>query len=102
MALHSEQIAASSDQQPTVVTKHSIGASTAQKTLLEAKTRKGFHIFNHSPSVLCIDYGSSVSLNDFAVRIPPGGYYEPPFVTSLEIRGVWAGSNGKAFIREFN
>lgn len=101
MPLHSVQSAASGGQSASEVLKRSIGASTNSKTLAEARERKGFSVFNHSSSALYLDYGSSVSASDFAVKIPAGGYFEPPFVTFAEIRGIWEQGQGKALVREF-
>jgi hypothetical protein len=86
----------------TEVLKRSISASKQSKILAENRERKGLMVFNHGAAALYIDFGSSVSINDFAVMIPPGCYYEMLFPTSLEVRGVWSNIGGKAFIREFN
>ncbi|PSB20557.1 hypothetical protein C7B65_06530 [Phormidesmis priestleyi ULC007] len=100
MPLHSDQAAASSGQQVTEVLKRAIATSITSKLMAPAKERKGLTIFNHSTSALYIDFGASVSLTDFAVRIPSGGYYEMPFVVSTDVRGIWEQGQGKAFIRE--
>jgi hypothetical protein len=101
MPLHSENAIASGSPKGAEVVKRSIGASTQSKTLVEPRERKGFTVFNHSTAALYLDFGSSVSVHDFAVKIPAGGYYEPPFVTFAEIRGIWEQGQGKALIREF-
>ncbi len=86
----------------TEVLKRSISASKQSKVLTQCKERKSLMIFNNGAAALFIDFGSSVSINDFAVKIPPGCYYDLLFPTSLEVRGVWSEVGGKAFIREFN
>lgn len=101
MPLHSDLSNEFDDRQATSIKKHLIVASTNSKTLLAATKRKGFHVFNYSDSDLFVDYGSAVSIDDFAVCIPPHGYWEPPYITALELRGIWASNNGKALIREF-
>lgn len=101
MPLHSQTTPPASEQSSTEVIKRSVSASTISKKLADARARRLLTIFNHSSSALYVDLGTSVSISDFAVRIPPYSYYECPFPVSLEIRGVWEEAKGKALIREF-
>lgn len=84
------------------VAKSNKTASTSAIVLLPANARRvGATIVNRSTAPLYIDFGAEVSVTDFAVEIPPNGYYETPFACQQEMRGVWRASNGKALIRDF-
>lgn len=77
-------------------------AATTPVVLLEANpNRVGATLYNRSSATLYIDFAEAPSQTDFMLAIPPGAYWEMPYVTGQELRGVWRASNGKALIRDF-
>lgn len=86
----------------TSVSKVSKDASTTAIALLTAKDeRVGATVFNNSNATLFLDFAQGVTSNDFAVAVPPKGYYELPYRTISGMWGVWSSTSGKALIREF-
>jgi hypothetical protein len=78
-----------------------IAAATTNNTILAANSnRKGATIWNNSTANLYIDFDSSASASDYAVKISAGGYYEMPFSYTGIISGIWDAANGNALVRE--
>ncbi len=97
MPLHSDESIAVSQS----VLKQSVAGQATAIKLVSAKQRRLITFYNDSPNPLYIDFGSTVSKADFAVKIPAQGYYESPYPVSLAVMGIWDGIGGKALIREF-
>ena len=82
-------------------TSSTVASATTSTTILAANSnRKGCTIWNDSTATLYIDFDSSCSTSDFAVKISAGGYYEMPFNYTGAISGIWIAANGSALVRE--
>lgn len=81
----------------------SVASSATSVTLIASNSaRKGLTIYNDSTSILYVRVGAAAaSTTAFTVKIQPEGYWEIPFNSSVEIRGIWASANGSARITEF-
>jgi hypothetical protein len=64
--------------------------------------RKSFYIFNDSPAVLYIKFGSvSGSVTDYAFQVPSLSLYESHTpCPRVEVRGVWTAVTGTAYFTE--
>ncbi|NDJ16786.1 hypothetical protein [Myxacorys almedinensis] len=102
MPLFDLEGSSTSQNRKTSVTRVSKSASTLPVALLSAnENRVGATIFNRSSSILYLDFAEQLSPEDFAVEVPPGGYFETPFSPVTGMWGRWRSSNGKALIRDF-
>lgn len=86
-------------------TQSSVNDSASSVTLLALNaSRKGFIIFNDSTEILYVKFGATATTSDFAAKLQPGDYYEPPagFAYTGRIDGIWANNaSGAARITEF-
>lgn len=70
-------------------------------TLLASNTsRLGATIFNDSTANLYVKFGTAASTSDFTVKLPPGAYYEVPFLYTGVLTGTWDAINGNARMTE--
>ena len=79
-------------------------SSTIGAHLLEVNVnRKGAIIFNASTANLFIQFGpvGENTVDNYSVKIAPGGYYEVPVNYIGIIGGIWDEANGSAKIVEF-
>lgn len=96
---------------PSAVTasRSSVADSATDVQLLPADAdRVSWSVFNDSTVTLYLGMGSvAVSLTNYTVQIPAGGYYEPPSAIariSCEVRGIWASdpNTGAARLTSFS
>lgn len=88
---------------PLATSTHSrVSSSATVVTLLAANaSRRSLSIYNESTATLYMKRGSAASITDYALQIPPGGYYEgPPPVYQGIITGLWSSANGAAQVVE--
>ena len=77
-------------------------ATSSSVSLLTAKTRAGFSIYNHSMGVLYIKMGTTVSTSSFSVALVPNAFYESQNAYSGQVSGIWEPPlTGSAQVTEF-
>ena len=92
----------SSSPASTSTTSATIAASTTSAILLAANpARKGASFWNNSNNNLFIDLDESASAANHTAKLIPQGYYELPFNYVGAISGIWDGTSGGCFVREF-
>ena len=66
--------------------------------------RVGAFFFNDSTATLYLKLGAAVSLTDYTVQIPPGGFYEVPHSPFYmgDIYGIWSAAVGSVKITVLN
>lgn len=80
-----------------------VAASLASVVLLAANpNRKGFAIHNNSTATLYLGLAETPTSGDFAAKILPNGYYEPPLNFVGAVNGIWTAANGNAQVTEFS
>lgn len=90
-------------QNLTLSGKSTIESSTESVIILDASvSRRLASIMNNSGAFLYIDFKSSVSFENYAVRIAPWQYYEMPSSIGTQVSGVWNRVDGSAFVREYS
>lgn len=104
VVLTAAQIAALSIRGATSVVS-SVADSASSVTLLASNAaRLKFSVFNNSTEILYLKCGTTASLTDFTVAIPPlsqYGFYEDT-TYSGRVDGIWANnSTGAALVTEF-
>jgi len=62
--------------------------------------RKGATIYNSSTAILYMALGYGASTTIPTLPMAAGGYYEVPFWHRGVITGIWAATNGNAFVTE--
>lgn len=101
MALYNPPSVTVTESTSGTSTASTVAASATSVTVLAANSnRKGATIWNDSTANLFIDFDSSASISDFAVKIAAGGYFELPFNYTGVISGIWSAANGSALVRE--
>ncbi|BBD60597.1 hypothetical protein NIES2109_33960 [Nostoc sp. HK-01] len=101
MALYNPASVTVNELTSSTATSSTVTAATTSGTIIAANSsRRGVTIWNNSTANLYIDFDSSASTTDFAVKIAAGGYYEMPFKYTGVISGVWDAVNGNALVRE--
>jgi len=86
----------------TTSTASSAAATLTSSTVVSATaSRKGLTIWNNSTANLYLDFGSSPTISNYAVKVNAGGYYEVPYSYTRCVGGVWDGTGGSALFREF-
>lgn len=81
-----------------------VADNAASVTLLALNSaRLGCTVRNDSTADLYLKCGTTASLTDYTVVIPPGGYWEAPYSYTGRIDGIWATdpNTGAARITEF-
>lgn len=79
----------------------SVVATVADTPILSTNaSRRSVKLFNDSTSIMLLGFGpAAVSLTDYSLQIPPGGYFEcQPQDAGSELRAYWIAANGKALI----
>lgn len=87
----------------TTATRSQVVASgTVEQQLLAANTaRVGFTLYNSSTANLYLGLGTATTgAADFTHIVAGGGYYESPFGYTGQVRGLWAATNGTAYLTE--
>jgi hypothetical protein len=75
-------------------TTSSVGDSASSATLLSANTsRKGFTIVNESTADLYVKYGTTASLTDYTVKLPPYSTMHEESYTG-RVDGIWSSDAG--------
>lgn len=75
---------------PTTGITSAVNDTASSTTLLSSDaTRKGFRIWNDSTSTLYVKYGTTASLTDCTVVLPPSGYLEENFFSG-RVDGIWS------------
>jgi hypothetical protein len=91
---------------PSGSVSHARVAGAASSTLILSGNLQRVHasVFNHSGASLYLKFDdTSVSINDFDVKLSSGSYFElPKPVYQGIIRGIWDAASGFAMIVDFS
>lgn len=78
------------------------GCTGSGATILIAKRREGFSIYNHSTTVLYLTFGESASTSSFSVALTSNAFYESQNAYSGPVAGVWDSPvTGSAQVTEY-
>jgi hypothetical protein len=83
-------------------TRASVAANAASVQLIAANAnRNHLQLFNRSAQSLYVKYGTTATVADFDVVIPPDGYWEmsPNVVYTGIVHGIWGAADGSGFAR---
>jgi hypothetical protein len=88
---------------PATAAVTSVSASASSVVLIAANTaRYDLSIYNNSTVVLYVRCGTvAASSSIFTAKLEAGGYFEPSYGYTGEIRGIWASATGAALITEY-
>ncbi|MBD2354744.1 hypothetical protein H6G41_08895 [Tolypothrix sp. FACHB-123] len=101
MALYNPASVTVTPSTASTSTPSTVNSSATSVTILALNSnRKGATIWNNSTADLYIDFDSTASTSDFAVKLSAGGYFELPFDYTGVISGIWSTANGSALVRE--
>lgn len=89
-----------------MATRTNVAYSATSLTLLAARQRAGFLVFNDTDRDLFLAYGTDpdtvASSSDYSVKIAAGAYYESVWSDDGAVYGIWAsGGSGAARVTEF-
>ncbi len=87
---------------PATATVAQVASSASAVTLQAANAdRRGLRVQNDSTAVLYLKYGAGASLTSYTKKLVAGEYWEmPPNDYSGIVSGIWATTNGFAYVTE--